>query len=479
MTTLTRSARSAEIQSESLSRAVNGTSTENEVLAIEAFSARGIPPEDIRPRENVFTFNAWKALGRQVRKGEKSVHLPTRKTCRKKKPDGTDDVYTVPWTAYVFHISQTDPIEGAEQKAPPAVDRSEDDAADVLPAYVAKPRAVTIDTTQAAKLREMAGRMMSEVERLRGDHLENTPKRQREGMARRIEAANLDRAASMMTKAADAIEAGEQTPTGTLTKRDAIAYTAKRTNSSGYYHVAESDEWRDGSHEADRWRSWWMSRATAADTEKAAELAKRDRIKAMEEAVRFSNFPGFFPTPPAIIGQMLEAAGIGPGMSVLEPSAGKGDILDALAQCQGIQLFGVEAVPQLADICTAKGHNCATADFMESDLGQWDRILMNPPFENGQDRAHVMKAYQCLKPGGRVVAVMSAGSFQDGRGKSEWLAFLEAQDHTIEELEDGAFSSAFRQTGVSTRLVVIDKPAAQVAAKPASPGREFLSLFAA
>lgn len=105
-----RSARSAEIQAESLSRAVNGHSIANELLAVGMFAARGIPESDIKPRENVFTFNAWKALGRQVRKGEKAVALPTRKTCRKKKPDGTEDVYTVPWTAYVFHISQTDPI---------------------------------------------------------------------------------------------------------------------------------------------------------------------------------------------------------------------------------------------------------------------------------------------------------------------------------------------------------------------------------
>lgn len=108
-----RSARSAEIQAESLSRAVNGNSLANEMLAIDMFAARGIPAEDIKPRENVFTFNAWKALGRQVRKGEKAVALPTRKTCRKKKADGTEDIYTVPWTAYVFHVSQTDPIGAA------------------------------------------------------------------------------------------------------------------------------------------------------------------------------------------------------------------------------------------------------------------------------------------------------------------------------------------------------------------------------
>jgi len=31
--------------------------------SIQGFAAKGIPESEIKPRENVFTFNAWKALG--------------------------------------------------------------------------------------------------------------------------------------------------------------------------------------------------------------------------------------------------------------------------------------------------------------------------------------------------------------------------------------------------------------------------------
>jgi 16S rRNA G1207 methylase RsmC len=57
--------------------------------------------------------------------------------------------------------------------------------------------------------------------------------------------------------------------------------------------------------------------------------------------------------------------------------------------------------------------------------GAYDRIVMNPPFENGQDIAHVEHAYELLSPGGRLVTVMSEGPFfrQDKNAASfrNWL----------------------------------------------------------
>jgi antirestriction protein ArdC len=79
--------------------------------------AKGIPEADIRPRENVFTYNAWLALGRQVRRGERGVKISTFVALEGKKDAGNVDAVgkpgrrtTRPWTATVFHISQTDPI---------------------------------------------------------------------------------------------------------------------------------------------------------------------------------------------------------------------------------------------------------------------------------------------------------------------------------------------------------------------------------
>ena len=105
--------RKAEIQQEALTRAVTGQSYSNYPAIVAGFTAKGIPEAEIKPRENVFTYEAWRALGRYVRRGEHGIKVATVRTFQKKAKDkGTGEEkiesYSVRWTATVFHISQTD-----------------------------------------------------------------------------------------------------------------------------------------------------------------------------------------------------------------------------------------------------------------------------------------------------------------------------------------------------------------------------------
>ena len=101
-----------EIQQEALTKAATGQSLANYPAIIAGFTAKGIPEGDIRPRENVFTFHAWKALGRRVKKGEHGVKVFTFVACSKSvdSPDGPKSIsYRRPWSTTVFHVSQTEP----------------------------------------------------------------------------------------------------------------------------------------------------------------------------------------------------------------------------------------------------------------------------------------------------------------------------------------------------------------------------------
>ena len=111
-----------QMQQEALGRAVGGQSFTNWPAIIAGFAAKCIPEGDIRPRENVFTYHAWRALGRQVRRGEHGVKVVTfvpvkgKEQLEEKEADGTPKKrrgYSRPWTAVVFHVSQTDPIAAA------------------------------------------------------------------------------------------------------------------------------------------------------------------------------------------------------------------------------------------------------------------------------------------------------------------------------------------------------------------------------
>ncbi len=102
-----------QIQQDSLIRAVSSQSTMNYPSIFMGFEARGIPADDIKPRENVFTYNAWKALGRQVRKGEHGVKATTFVPVSGKQDAVSGEQksgFRMPRTVTVFHVSQTDPI---------------------------------------------------------------------------------------------------------------------------------------------------------------------------------------------------------------------------------------------------------------------------------------------------------------------------------------------------------------------------------
>lgn len=179
---------------------------------------------------------------------------------------------------------------------------------------------------------------------------------------------------------------------------------------------------------------------------------------AMEQALIGQKIPGFFPTPESLAKRMAELADIQKGQTVLEPSAGTGR-LAAAAAARGAKVEAVEMVPRLQEILKAKGLDVVDSDFtaMKAEP-KYDRVLMNPPFEKGQDMAHVRKAFEMLKPGGKMVAVMGEGAFfRSDRQASEFRQWLEGVGGMSEKLPEGTFKES--NTGVNTRLVTITKPA--------------------
>lgn len=94
------------IQAAALGRAREGRTCTNDLLVIAAYAAKGI---DAHPRIDVFTFNAWKALHRHVRKGEHGIRVLTYARKDTVKSDGMTEEHSFPVSAVVFHVTQTDP----------------------------------------------------------------------------------------------------------------------------------------------------------------------------------------------------------------------------------------------------------------------------------------------------------------------------------------------------------------------------------
>jgi hypothetical protein len=185
-----------------------------------------------------------------------------------------------------------------------------------------------------------------------------------------------------------------------------------------------------------------------------------DKIKQMERAMigRRKDGLDFFPTPQEAADAMIEAAEIEPGMAILEPSAGMGHIADRIREA-GVEPDVIELSGDRRELLEAKGYNVVGTDFLEVD-GQYDRIIMNPPFSDRRDAEHVQHAYELLRPGGRIVAIMGEGVFfgQDKKAV-EFRAWLENVGGTSEKLGEGTFLDPTLpvNTGVNARMVVISK----------------------
>jgi phospholipid N-methyltransferase len=167
----------------------------------------------------------------------------------------------------------------------------------------------------------------------------------------------------------------------------------------------------------------------------------------LREGVKVVSAPNLFPTPPEIARQVVELAEVEPGQRVLEPSAGTGSLLDALPDTP---IIAVEINHQLAEALQRRftGVVVHHGDFltMNGELGQFDRVLMNPPFSHGSDLEHIRHAFAKLKPGGRLVAICAAGPRQReelGEVCSAWI-----------DLPRGSFKE--QGTNVNAAIVVLD-----------------------
>lgn len=178
---------------------------------------------------------------------------------------------------------------------------------------------------------------------------------------------------------------------------------------------------------------------------------------------------GFFPTPEAVARQVIDLARIEDGMYVLEPSAGQGALAIPAARAGGI-VDCVEIQDDNARVLTdvriyrnmypGKLTPVMVCDFLTGTEPRqaYDRVVMNPPFTRQDDVRHVLHAFGHVKPGGRLVAVMSNGvTFRDTPLTREFRALMDREGGEIHTLPEGAFKES--GTGVRTVIAVLPKAA--------------------
>lgn len=169
--------------------------------------------------------------------------------------------------------------------------------------------------------------------------------------------------------------------------------------------------------------------------------------------------PDFYPTPPEVAALMLDPLDLR-GKTVLEPSAGSGNLVRECLARGAAEVLWCEKEPQLRDMLGQRpGGYYLGHDFLQVEAHQVshiDRIVMNPPFS--ADEAHILHAWEIAPPGCEIVALCNwntvSGRF---RGLQFKLAKLVEAYGSSEELGE-CFSTAERPTMVSVGMVRLTKP---------------------
>lgn len=201
----------------------------------------------------------------------------------------------------------------------------------------------------------------------------------------------------------------------------------------------------------------------------------------------------FYPTPPSVAEKMLEGIDWKMIETILEPSAGKGDLILAAARKYrehdrwGRKTLDVDAVeidPYLREICKYNFSEekvgeyedrwCDEVKIIESvDLHMvhddfltyhtykhYDLILMNPPFADGD--LHLIKALEMQKDGGMVVCLLNAETIRNPYTASRGLLKRKLQElgAEISFIEDAFSTDAEREARVDVAVVRVSIPAA-------------------
>ena len=222
----------------------------------------------------------------------------------------------------------------------------------------------------------------------------------------------------------------------------------------------------------------------------------------------------FYPTPKALAEKMVALVNWKIVSTVLEPSAGKGDILKAVARevrnnyfRDEIDVDCIEADANLRQILSynfsderkrsindtinelkknaekkalsdkerdklaslneelssffSNGIRIVGDDFLAyNPFKRYDLLIMNPPFSEGDK--HLLKALEMQKNGGQVICLLNAETIYNPYTKTrrELVKLLEKYNYKCEFVQN-AFCSAERSTAVEVALISVNIPYVQ------------------
>lgn len=172
----------------------------------------------------------------------------------------------------------------------------------------------------------------------------------------------------------------------------------------------------------------------------------------------FTNNADFYPTPDEVINTMMMGENF-IGKTILEPSAGKGNIVDWLNKNGAGKIIACEKDANLKKLLNGKCEMIAD-DFLtvsSEQISHVDYIVMNPPFSEGAK--HILHAFEIAPAGCTIIALCNSESINQGWERNTTKEKLkETIDlYGCEEFLGRVFDNAERKTNVNVSMIKLYK----------------------
>lgn len=173
----------------------------------------------------------------------------------------------------------------------------------------------------------------------------------------------------------------------------------------------------------------------------------------------------FYPTPKSICGKMIACVNWKKVQTVLEPSAGKGDICDAIKSFKRhdyqsrLDIDCIELDMNLRFILKGKGYRIVHDNFLSYETNKkYDLIIMNPPFSKAD--MHLINAIEMQEnSGGQLVCLLNAETLLNPFTNMRKLLLKKIQEHkAIVRYLESPFKKAERKTSANIALVYFNIP---------------------
>lgn len=167
----------------------------------------------------------------------------------------------------------------------------------------------------------------------------------------------------------------------------------------------------------------------------------------------------FFETPKSLAAELAKMAEIKPGEHVLEPSAGRGRIADAVRYMYNIRCDCIELEKENRTYLKEHGYNLINGEnFLDSNT-HYDVIIANPPFTKQQDIDHVTHMIKLAKR--KVVSIMSNSVlFRENKKTLEFRKMIDDMGGGLYiKLDEKTFKES--GTNVNACIMCIDIPREQ------------------